>query len=174
MKKILPLLLLFTVSYFYSFAQSAMGTRVSIGPEIGIPLGDANQIYSLTEGASLKIEIPITSRGLDFTITAGYTVFKVNDNYNGYINNAQYIPIEVGIKRYFSYSPVFVEIAAGVSINNNNNYTTNKAAFIYAPALGVSVANNALDISVRDESRVESSGTIGQFALRVAYKFGGK
>jgi hypothetical protein len=126
MKKILPLLLLFTATYFYSSAQSAMGTRVSIGPEIGIPLGDANQIYNLTEGFSLKVEVPITSRGLFFTVGAGYTIFNVNSNYSGYFENGQYIPIEIGIKSYFQDSPVFVEIAGGLSINNNDNYTATK------------------------------------------------
>jgi len=174
MKKILLLSVLLTAIYFHSFAQSAMTTRVSIGPEIGIPLGDANQIYNLTEGFSLKVEVPITSQGLFFTVGAGYTIFNVNSNYSGYIQNGQYIPIEIGIKSYFRDSPVFVEIAGGLSINNNDNYTAEKVAFIYAPALGFSVANNTVDISVRYEGRSESGGTISQAALGVAYKFGGK
>jgi hypothetical protein len=174
MKKSLLLLLLITAAYVRSFAQSSMGTKVSIGPEIGIPLGDANQIYNLTEGFSLKVEVPITSRGLFFTISAGYTIFNVNSAYSGYIENGQYIPIEIGVKSYFQDSPVFVEVAGGLSINNNDNYTADKVAFVYAPALGFSVARNTVDISVRYEGRSESGGTISQAALRVAYKFGGR
>jgi hypothetical protein len=172
MKKILLSLALLTVTYI-SFAQSS-STIVSIGPEIGQPLGQANKVYNLVYGGSIKVEIPVSHSGLDLTVTAGYDVFKTYSYLSGYIDNGQYIPIELGLKNYIQHSVVFVEGDLGASFDNNDNYTGPKAAFIFAPAIGVSLAKNSLDISVRYEGRVETGGTISQLALRVAAKFGGK
>ena len=173
MKKILLSLALLTVTYI-SFAQSSSSTLVSIGPEIGQPLGQANRVYNLVYGGSIKIEIPVSRSGLNVTLTAGYDVFKTYSYLSGYIENGQYIPVEIGLKNYIEHSVVFIEGDLGASFDNNDNYTGAKAAFIFAPAIGVSVAKNTLDISARYEGRVETGGTISQLALRVAVKFGGK
>ena len=173
MKNILLSLFVLTTTYSYSFAQTLSGARVSIGPEIGIPLDQANKVYNLVEGASVKLETPISSSGLNFTLTAGYNVFNIYGYERSKMENGLYIPIEIGLKSYVQNSVGFVEGDLGLSFNNNNNFTGKKVAFVFAPNAGVSLANNTIDISIRYEVRAESGGiAISQAALRLAYKFG--
>jgi len=172
MKKILLSILLITAGFLFTYGQAPVGPQISIGAEIGMPTGDANKVFNLVEGGSIKFELAL-QKNLFFTLTAGYNVFKVYPYYSYYIQDGQYIPIEIGLKNYVQGSNVFVEGDAGVSLNNNSNFTGRRAAFIFAPAIGVSLVKNKIDISARFESRVESStASVTQLALRLAVKFG--
>ena len=174
MKKTLLFFLLVSASCFCCFAQAPGGTQISIGPEIGMPTGDANKVFNLVLGGSVKFEIPIKSPGLFATLTAGYVVFKVYSYYEGYIENGQYIPLEIGVKYYIPNSPVYIEGEGGLSINNNQNFSGNQIAPMFAPSIGISCLKNSIDISARLENRVENLGSVTQLSLRLAYKFGNK
>lgn len=176
MKKLFLSLVFLTVTCV-SFAQSSSsdgGVKISIGPEIGQPLGQANKVYNLVIGGSVKVEVPLSSSGLNVVFSAGYDDFKTYSYLSSFINDGKYIPLEAGLKYYINNSIAFVEGDLGASINNNDNYSAAKTAFVYAPGIGVSVLRNALDISAHYEGRVESGGTVSQLALRVAFKFGAK
>ncbi len=175
MKKFLLSLVLLTVTVICSFGQTATPPKLSIGPDLGIPVGDANTVYSGVIGASLKLELPVTPSSFNVTITSGFSDFMVKNMYNSYILNGTYIPVELG-GRFFFDKTVYFEGDLGASFNVNSNYTGPKAAFIYAPMLGLTLpANNAkssIDVALRYEGRSETGGTISQVALRVAYRFG--
>lgn len=153
-------------------AQSS-SPKLSIGPELGVPVGDAGSIYSAVLGASVKLEAPI-SHNVYFTIATGVNNFIPKSDYNAYLSSATYIPVEGGFKAFFT--PNFYFAAdLGASFNTNQYYSASKAAFIYAPGLGVFVPvdakNNGIDFGLRYENRVESNGTISQLAFRAAYRF---
>jgi hypothetical protein len=97
----------------------------------------------------------------------------VKSEFDRFINNATYVPLKAGLK-YYTSSNFYLEGEAGASINTNSNYSGSKTAFLYAPGIGVSLptsGSSAFDIGLRYESRLESGGSINQFALRLAYKF---
>ncbi|WP_342646911.1 hypothetical protein [Mucilaginibacter sp. CSA2-8R] len=156
------------------FAQGK-GTKFSIGPEVGIPLGDYNGLYSLTVGGTAKFEIPVNSSNFNLTFTAGYVNFlgkTIGDSYVRYkIANAGFIPVKVGGK-YYANRNIYLEGEVGVVTNVNS--TSSNAAFAYAPGLGVSLpfgkSKSALDMGIRYEGWVKNGSVINQVALRLAYK----
>ena len=161
----------------YSFAQTENSLKISIGPEIGMPVGQANKLYNLTEGFSVKMETPLSSTDLNLTITAGYSNFRVYNYYSQFINNGTYVPIEVGLKKYLDATSIVYFLAnVGASFNINGNSTGPKTAPIFSPGIGISIpaAGNGIDLSGRYEGRVEKGGTVSQLALCVAYRFGYK
>jgi hypothetical protein len=172
MKLFLLTLLIMCGVAFTATAQNQNASKLSVGLDLGVPTGQANQIFDFVAGGSLKFETPV-SNAFNFTLTAGYSSFAVKSEYSGEIENGQYIPLEVGGKYYFN-KMFYFEGDVGVSINVNSNYDGTRPAFIYAPALGVTLPTqngNAFDLGLRYEGRAESGGTVSQVALRVAYRF---
>jgi hypothetical protein len=171
MKKILlAALILCNVA---AFAQRT--TKGSIGFEAGLPVGQADEVYSSVLGGTFKAEFPSSgSKALNYTLTVGYQSFMVKSEYS-IIKNATYIPIKGGLK-YFTSNNFYLEGELGASINTNRyyGYTGSKTAFLYAPGIGVNfplAGGNAFDLGLRYESRLEDGGALSQFALRLAYKF---
>jgi hypothetical protein len=185
MSKILLFIIVFSVTAFSSLAQtkptlqtsvpSKYTPQLSIGGEFGVPTGDANQIYGKVIGASVKLELPVSTSPFSFVITTGISSFLLKFDYTGVFNNATYVPLEAGGKYYFSKIGYF-EGDLGLSSNITGNYSTSKNAFIYSPVIGLSAPTNkhkaTVDMGIRYESRVENSGTVNQIALRMAYRFG--
>lgn len=176
MKKLLLTLSLFAGTFLYSFSQTKTtnGPKISLGVDVGLPTGAAQDVYSVVYGASVKAEFPIAASSFNFTVTAGFSSFSVKGMYSPYLTNANYIPIEVG-GRIYANSVIFLEGNIGASISANSNYTGPNTALIYAPAIGIISSPNSnngqLDLSLRYEGRVEPGGTISQIALRLAYRF---
>ena len=170
MKKILLAALL--LCNVIAFAQRS--PKGSIGFEAGLPVGQADQVYSSVLGGTFKAEFPASgSNALNYTLTVGYQSFQVKSEYSRFINNASYVPIKGGLK-YYTSSNFYLEGEVGASINTNSNYTASKTAFVYAPGIGVNLpvaGGSAFDLGLRFESRVENGGSLNQFALRLAYKF---
>jgi hypothetical protein len=175
--KILLFIILFIVIALGGLAQTKSTTQLSIGGEFGVPVGQASEVYGKVLGASLKFEVPVSKSPFSIVVTSGISSFLVKFDYTGILNNASYIPVEAGGKYYFSKIGYF-EADFGVSNNINTNYTAGKTAFIYSPVIGLSAPTNkpnkhkhTIDIGLRYEGRVESGGTIGQLAIRLAYRF---
>ena len=152
--------------------------RLSIGVEYGIPVGQAADIYGTVIGGSLKVEVPVTKSKFDITFTLGYTTYLTKLDYTGSLTDikiSQYLPVSLGGKYNFSRL-FYIEGDAGISKDLTSYYSEKNIAFYYAPIVGISAATNKhkanIDISLRYDARAESGGTIGQIALRLAYKFG--
>jgi len=162
---------------FNCAAQKKYVPQLSIGADLGLPTGDASQIYGSVLGASVKLELPVPASQFSFVLTSGMSNFLVKFNYAGALSNASYIPLEAGGKYYFSKIGYF-EADLGLSSNINSNYTAAKNAFMYSPVIGLSAPVNkpnkhkrTIDLGLRYEGRVESGGTVSQVALRIAYRF---
>lgn len=172
MKKTLLLLILLTTSCFLALAQTSSGIKISIGPEIGKPLGSAEQSFNLEYGASAKLEIPFAASGPDFTVSAGYEVFNISGIFAQYnLSNSKYIPLSVGLKAYLQNSQVYAEGDIGASVYANSGYTGNRVGNLYSAGLGFTVAQKKIDISARYEARRQEGYTLPMIAFRIAYKF---
>jgi len=175
MNKILLFVIVLSGTVFSGYAQTKSAPQLSIGGELGLPTGQASQVYGSVLGASVKLELPVAASKFSFVISAGLSDYLLKFNYAGTFNNAVYVPVEAGGKYYFSRIGYF-EGDIGLSANVNGNYSADKNAFIYAPIIGFSAPTNnhkaTIDIGVRYEGRVESGGAISQVAIRVAYRFG--
>ena len=152
--------------------------RLSFGVEYGLAVGQVSSVYGTVLGGSIKLEIPVAKSDFNITATVGFTDYLVHLDYTGPltgVQSSQYIPVSIGGKYYFSRL-FYVEGDAGISNNINSDYTAKSQAFYYAPIIGISAPTSKhkanIDIGLRYDARVESGGTIGQIALRLAYKFG--
>jgi|SRR5882757_6581538 len=154
--------------------------RLSVGPEIGIPVGSLNDAYNWNLGGSIQADIPIVQH-LYVTVNAGYNNFFIKDDLKQQGGkNMQLIPVKAGLK-YFPVGDVFyVQGEAGVAfLANKSDLQANKStAFVYAPQIGALLKlspKNYLDIGFRWESTASfyDGGSYANFlGLRVAYSFG--
>lgn len=167
------------------FAQGK-GPKLSIGPEVGLPLGDYQNYYSFTLGGTAKFEMPVNGSDFNITFTAGYinyfgksknvSYYSPNGMYSyGYsykANDAGFIPIKVGGK-YYANRNFYVE--GEVGIVSNVNSSSDNIAFAFSPGIGVSLpirrSKNAFDLGFRYEGWSNNGSVINQVALRLAYKF---
>jgi len=154
--------------------------KLSIGPEVALPIGDFSDRYNWAIGGSVQGELPVVKDKLFITLNAGYLSFIKNDDYNGlYQSNLQLIPVKAGLK-YFPVKNFFVQGEAGVSFltNKEDVGATKSATFAYAPQIGYQFNlgdSNSLDLGVRFQgnSKFTDNGSSNNFfGLRVAYSFG--
>jgi hypothetical protein len=149
--------------------------QLSIGGEFGFPTGEASSVYGTVLGGSIKLELPVAASEFSITFTTGYSIFLTKFNYPGVYTTSVFIPVEAGGKYYFSKIG-YVEGDLGLSANVAGNYTATKDAFMFAPVVGFSALTSkhkaTIDIGLRYEDRVQTGNSIGQIAIRVAYRFG--
>jgi len=151
--------------------------RLSVGPEVGVPIGNFHDAYKWNFGGSAQIDIPIV-QSLYVTVNAGYNDFFVKKDLGG--TDMKLVPLKAGLK-YFPIGNIFyVQGEAGVSIlTNKTDLNADKsAAFVYAPQVGVLLKiapKNYIDLGVRFEgtSSFYNGGNNANFlGLRAAYSFG--
>jgi hypothetical protein len=159
-------------------ASSDKEWRLSVGPEVGVPVGDLSNAYNWNLGGSVQVDIPIV-KSLYVTVNAGYNNFFVK---NGIVpdKNLQLIPVKAGLKYFFVGNLLYVQGEAGASFltNKTDLLADNSAAFVYAPQVGVLLKlapRNYLDVGFRFEGTgtFYNNGPNNNFlGLRVAYAFG--
>ncbi len=169
---LLPLIIL--ISATTALAQTEPTPWASFGPEIGIPTGQAGTPYSITAGASFKIELPVAKSPFNFMIVAGYNSFVLKGAYTGAsTHDAAYVPVEAGGRLYFTHI-AYIEGDLGASFNISPGYSGPKVAFVYSPVIGFSTPSKdhrrSLDFGIKYEGRVEPGGTVSQVAVRVAFR----
>ena len=165
MKKLLPLLLLFT--YSLAHGQFAPKKAFSVGLDLAIP---TNSIYSVGFGGSGKAEVPVAGAA-SITVTAGFTSLYYKSSVFGNTKSAApatFIPLKAGVKYYLGEA-FYIEGEAGNAIATN--YGKDKLfAFALGPGfLANAGKNSAIDIGFRYENW--GSGRIRQTGIRVAYRF---
>jgi hypothetical protein len=165
MKKIVLALALIAGTAFTTFAQSKSdGGKFSIGFEAGLPVGNFHNIASSIFGGSLKYELPIAPSTL-FTISAGYSSLKYKDFLGFDGGSSGFVPVKVGIK-YYIENGFFAEGQLGATFATGDGGGT---LFAYSPGVGYTFAGG-FEAGVRYEGW-SKNGTIGQAALRLAYRF---
>lgn len=156
-------------------------SRLSVGPEAGITIGDFNDSHSWMLGGSAQIDVPIASQ-LYFTGNAGFNNYFGKDvtinNTTISANDAQLIPVKVGL-RYYPAGNFYIQGQAGASflVNKDDIGATKSASFVYTPQVGYLIplsGKNYLDAGVRFESNskwVDGGKSNNFFGLRIAYAF---
>jgi hypothetical protein len=174
MKKLLFLTLLCGATAATSVAQTTTpkeGGKFSIGVDAGLPTGSASDISNLTLGGSLKYEYPVAAKTF-LSVSAGYSYFlyksAVKDAFSALgtpKSGEGFIPVKAGLKYYFSPG-FFGEGQLGAVFSTESGGGT---AFAYAPGIGYTFSGG-LEAGVRYEGW-SHDGTLGQAALRLAYRF---
>lgn len=154
----------------FSFAQNSSSPKFGVALETGLPVGDAEDVYSVGLGGSAKLEIPVTSP-FAVTLSAGYLNMQVKDDLQPVLGESrEFIPIKAGAKYYFGRN-FFGEGELGASIPTESSDET---AFAYAPGIGVTLPvadQTAIDIGLRYEGWTRDQGDIDQVGLRAVIKF---
>jgi len=81
-----------------AFAQS---NQLSLGVDMGFPLGDFADIASFMVGPAAGFELPI-SDNLGITLQASYLIITPNSDIKDLIASMSAIPVQVGAKFYFT------------------------------------------------------------------------
>jgi hypothetical protein len=153
--------------------------RLSVGPEIGIPVGDLSNTYNWNLGGSIQADIPIV-QNLYVTVNAGYNNFFIKDGFKQEGGrNMQLIPVKAGLKYFPVGNTFYVQGEAGVSFlaNKTDLQADKSAGFTYAPQIGALIPlarKNYLDVGFRWEHTqafYETGSSDSFLALRVAYSF---
>ena len=159
-----------------SFAQKSDAKKntdkasVSIGAEIGLPIGDLKETTSIGIGGSVKAAIPIFEGGA-VTLSAGYMTFSgktvtiLGQSFK--YGSLGMIPIKAGL-RFIISEGFYGEPQLGYTLYSGSG---NSGAFTYAANLGYMV-NNSFDISARYEAASKNSATLSFIGARIAYSFG--
>ncbi|HTD41443.1 MAG TPA: hypothetical protein VK671_12530 [Mucilaginibacter sp.] len=148
-----------------SLSSAKKGTKISIGAEAGVPVGDASTGYNLVLGGSAKLEVP-TARNTFFTLSAGYNAFFLKSEFKGIgiPSTTGFIPVKAGLKCYTDN--FFFEAQAGIVWSTESG---GGHAFAWSPGIGYSF-NSGFEAGARYEGWT-NGGTTSQISLRLAYRF---
>jgi hypothetical protein len=172
---------LFLFSSRHSNAQSTnqtygTGIRLSIGADVGVPVGSLKDSYNWNFGGSVQADFPIINNQLYATINGGYNNFFAKNSSK--LDDLHLIPAKAGLK-YFPVPYLYVQGEAGATfLTNKQSVNAGKSAvFVYAPQLGVLIntgGKNYIDAGLRFEgnSKFRDDGKTNNFlGIRVAYAF---
>lgn len=178
------------MSVQYSVAQNG---RISIGAELGLPMGDFADAADMGFGGSLRYEMPMGDN-LGLTLTAGYLMFggKDQDVSGVTVKGADWsmIPVQVGAKYYFQEQQNgfygMVELGIHATSVKSDSYTTtyygqpvtvpesssSSTDFSYAPSVGYHLAN--LDFGLKYQMIATSGSSTSYLGICLAYVLGEK
>ncbi len=184
-------ILLFVASVgMFITASSQMGP-VSLGLELGKPVGDFGDAYPLAFGLSAGYEHHVGDN-IGITAQVGWMLLTVDDELSDFIDKASMMPIQLGLKYYFSevgsgaYAHVQLGVHSltatskefeflGVTVESETESSSN---FSFAIGGGF-MATEKLDIGIRfniitPDSDIEGAEASNYIGLRLAYSlFGG-
>lgn len=164
MKKVL-LTTIAVLTAGFIFAQSEKGKpSFNAGIELGLPVGDFGDVYSIGIGASVQAELPV-AESLLATGSVGYSSFSPKSDFKDFIDAAGFIPVKVGAK-YFFANNFYGAAQVGASIGTADGSET---TFAWTPGIGMIF--NKIDAGIRYESWTKDGASLDQIGLRVAYKF---
>ncbi|MCK0180528.1 hypothetical protein MWU50_14605 [Flavobacteriaceae bacterium S0862] len=127
-------LLLVIVVVAFSFTANAQDFRAGIN--VGLPVGDAGDAYTLNFGVDLSYMWNV-SDDFDAGLSTGYSHFILDSEFNG--DDASFLPL-AGSAR-FNASEEFVlgaDLGYGIGISPDGN----DGGFYYRPLIGYNVGGN--------------------------------
>ncbi len=142
-----------------SFAQS----ELSLGAEVGLPMGTFGQGYSVGFGASAKYGYGITDNSA-ITLSAGYMSFSFKSPASG---SSGLIPVKAGY-RYGFEGGFYVEPQLGVTMISTSGGGGSTSGFTYAANVGYMMSK--VDLGIRYETVSAQGASWGFVGARVAYK----
>ena len=169
MKKIIFSVALIIVVSVAANAQS--GTlKIGIGPEAGIPTGDAGDAVKIGIGGSAKALFGIGNAG-QITFTTGYMSFGGKDLADGEKASLNVIPFMAGYRQNFG--GFYVEPQAGIGLMKakdsygDESESNSDTRFTWAAGIGYLIIY--VDIGVRYQSYESEGGHFGFAGIKLAY-----
>ena len=176
MKKIY-LLIAMSIACITANAQSG---RFSAGLELGLPMGDNADFYSLGIGVTARYEYPVADK-ISLIGTAGYQSFTAKEIEIPTLNGtekikpdpAAIIPIQVGAKYYFkeAWSGLYASAELGLHMFTFDGGSESNLGF--ATGIGYCVGKN-IDLGLRYQIIPTEGSSFDYIGIRAAYVFGGK
>ena len=154
-----------------TFAQT-QSNKLTLGFELGLPLGDFSTVYDAGTGVSLIYHKSIGTSTY-FTGNFGYMRFsgKVRVGAANLKYKADMVPVKLGVKHYLT-NDFYGAAEMGAAISTGAQ--SRGVAFAYSPAIGRDFSlgeKSKLDLSLRYESWVKN-GHSSFLGLRTALSFG--
>ena len=160
MKKTLLITAILSIGFMSANAQFKFG----LGPNIGLPVGDAGDISSLTIGAEVQGELMFSEKASGIA-TIGYTHF-IGKDIGGFKLSYGAVPILVGGRVYPS-EQFFIGAQIGYGFFTGD---ASSGGFAYKPHVGYNASNVQLALSYNG---ISNDGTISWIALSAIFSFGG-
>jgi hypothetical protein len=156
--------------------------RLSVGPEIGLPIGNLSNAYSWIFGGSIQADIPIVNNlyaVVNFAYDDAYVKTNPGADFPG--RNLQLITPKGGLKYFVFDNLIYVQGTAGVTIlgNHADAGADKTSGFAYSPQVGVLLKlapRNYLDAGFYFQQAQSfwnnGGGNVSTLGLRVAYSLG--
>ncbi|MDO5608073.1 MAG: hypothetical protein Q4G08_06430 [Capnocytophaga sp.] len=128
MKKIL-ILVVALATFGWANAQSG---ELRVGANVGLPVGDASDLFSLNAGVNVSYLIPVVEN-LKVGGLAGYSTFFGKDVNGVKVDNIGYIPV-AATAQYTLLENLFVGTDLGYAIGIHPSGL--KGGFLYQPKVG--------------------------------------
>lgn len=162
MKKTLLIAAILFTAFINANAQGEF--KFGLGPNIGLPIGDAADISSFTIGAEVQGELKFSEKASGIA-TTGYTHF-IGKDYFGIKLSYGAIPILVGGRVYPS-EQFFIGGQIGYGFFTGD---ASSGGFAYKPHVGYNASNLQIGLSY---NAISNDGTISWIALSGIFTFGG-
>ncbi len=144
-------------------AATSNPTRLSLGFDVGLPVGQYSDPYSVVVGGSLQVEtMPASDLGL--TLSVGYNNWSVKKTYNG--GSVGFIPILGGVKYYFGGGG-FLHPQIGAAVGASREQGT---SFAYSPGIGYQFSRN-VDATLKYTGFSNKGGSLNNVGIRLGFTF---
>lgn len=141
---------------------------VSLGGEVGIPMGQLNNTQSLGLGGSAKFGLAV-AHDMDITLSAGIINFS-GDKMNSFAYvSKNFIPVKAGVRYRLTPTGIYIEPQLGYTRINPTIGKTS-GGFTYAAAAGLLL--RSWDVSARYEGVSKNDNTLPFAGVRIAYVLG--
>lgn len=177
MKSVIGYIILLTAILFNSqqvFAQANKPGSFSInfGPEMHFPETDFRITHNIGYGGSFKAEYTFGKHG-SVTVNSGFSVFSGRSYFEPVTSTSTdyksliAVPVKAGARYYFGNFYLFGE---GGIVVLNKYVSTTKTVLSAGAGDKIKLGDNFLDISLRQETWLNSSKNFNMAVLRVAYE----
>jgi hypothetical protein len=170
--KTTKVILIAAFALFMCSTVQAQSGRLSLGAELGLPMGDFGDAASTGFGGSLRYEHPMGDN-IGLGLTAGYMMFGGKDEGPDWTM----IPVQAFLKYYFMEQQSGFYGAAHIGIHSTtidfgDLGDASSTDMSYAPEVGYHLAS--IDVGLRYQMIATEGSTTSYLGLRLAYVFGGE
>jgi hypothetical protein len=154
-------LFLFAAVAVFGFTMNAQ--EFKIGAFAGLPIGDADEVYSLTFGADVSALWEV-SEGFQAGATVGLSASTVKSDFSDFVDTAMFLPISASGR--YSFSDEFaagLDLGYAVGISDGND-----GGFYYAPRLQYGISES-LDIVAAYRAVSVDGGSFNSITLGVEF-----
>lgn len=170
-----------------STAMMAQNTQLSLGADIGLPMGDFGDVASLLVGPNVGLELPLGDK-LGVTLQAGYDFVMLKSDAKDAFKSYTLIPAQAGLKYYFMDQQEGFYAHGQVGIHSSTVKTkdidlgpfgtvegTSASNTNFSWAIGVGYQMEKLDIGLRynsispDSDAGDDAKAATYIGLRIAY-----